>query len=82
MTVHAEEEMAADGLTVFDVECALLTGRIVQRQRASETGEWKYVMRGRGIAGFAVGVIAKLSKKRTPVVITVYGAKLTNGRQR
>jgi hypothetical protein len=47
-----------------------------------ETGEWKYVVRGRSLAGFSVGVVAKLSKKRAPVIITVYGAKLTNGRQR
>jgi len=82
MTLHAEEEMSADGLTVFDVESAILTGRIVQRQKDSETGEWKYVVRGRSLTGFSVGVVAKLSKKRTPVIITVYGAKLTNGRQR
>ena len=82
MTLHAEEEMSADNLTVFDVESAILTGRIVQRQKESDTEEWKYVVRGKSLAGFPVGVVAKLSKKRTPVIITVYGAKLTNGKQR
>ena len=32
MTVHAEEEMDADGLSIFDIENAVLTGRIVERQ--------------------------------------------------
>ena len=41
MTLHAEEEMDDDGLTIFDVECAILTGEIVQRQKDHGTGEWK-----------------------------------------
>lgn len=32
MTLHAEEEMSEDGFTVFDVERAILTGEIVERQ--------------------------------------------------
>ncbi len=39
MTVHAEEEMDADGLSIFDVENALLTGRIVERQIDRPKGE-------------------------------------------
>jgi predicted metal-dependent HD superfamily phosphohydrolase len=33
MTIHAEEEMDADALTILDVEASVLTGRIVERQR-------------------------------------------------
>ena len=33
ITLHAEEEMDADGLTVFDVERALLGGKIIERQK-------------------------------------------------
>ena len=33
MTLHAEEEMEADGLSAFDIERCILTGRIVERQR-------------------------------------------------
>ena len=39
MTVHAEEEMDNDRLSVFDVESAILTGRIVERQRDRRTRE-------------------------------------------
>jgi len=34
MTLHAEEEMDADGLSIFDVESVILTGRSMN---ASET---------------------------------------------
>ena len=32
MTLHAEEEMEEDGFAIYDVENALLTGRVVGRQ--------------------------------------------------
>jgi hypothetical protein len=44
--LHAEEEMVDHGLSVFDVEHAILTGRIVERQRDVHTREWKYVVEG------------------------------------
>lgn len=51
LTVHAEEEMDEDGLSIFDVESAILTGRIVERQRDPRTREPKYVIRGASVAG-------------------------------
>ena len=33
VTLHGHEEMEADGLTVYDVEHVILSGRIVERQR-------------------------------------------------
>lgn len=33
MTLHAEEEMIDDGFTVIDVEYAVITGEITERQR-------------------------------------------------
>ena len=44
VTLHAEEEMDEDGLSVFDLESAVLTGEIVERQRDRQTREWKYVV--------------------------------------
>lgn len=46
MTLHADDEMDADGLTVYDVESAILTGHIGERQRDRASAEWKYVVRG------------------------------------
>ena len=43
-TLHAEEEMDEAGLTVLDMEHALLTGEILERQKDRNTGEWKYLV--------------------------------------
>ena len=40
MTIHAEEEMDDDGLTIFDIERVILTGEVVERQEDHHTDEW------------------------------------------
>jgi hypothetical protein len=72
VTLHAEEEMDEDGLSVFDLESAVLTGEIVERQRDRLTREWKYVVNDRGLDGGTVGVVGKLSTTGCLVIITVY----------
>ena len=72
LTLHAEEEMDEDGLSVFDLESAVLTGEIVERQRDRLTREWKYVVSGTGTDGGTVGVVGKLSITGCLVIITVY----------
>jgi hypothetical protein len=72
LTLHAEDEMAQDGLTSFDVENALLTGEIVGRQRDSQRGEWKYVVEGRTLGSEIAVVVTKLAFSRKLVIITVY----------
>jgi len=49
ITLHAEEEMDEDGLSVFDLESAVLTGEIVERQRdrQTENGSMSYMARRR-----------------------------------
>ena len=42
MILHAEVEMNNDDFTIYDVESAILTGKIVERQRDRETAELKY----------------------------------------
>ena len=44
LTLHGHEEMEADGLTVYDVQHVILTGRIVERQRDQRRKEWKYLV--------------------------------------
>lgn len=73
MTVHAEEEMDADGLSIFDVENAILTGRIVARQLERPLGERKYVVRGRPLEGDdALVVVAKIGPTGKLIIVTVY----------
>jgi hypothetical protein len=72
MTLHAEEEMDDDGLTIYDVEHGVLTGNILERQNDRMTSEWKYRIRGRTLAGEKVEIIAKLGATGRLVIITVY----------
>ncbi len=72
LTLHAEDEMIDDGLTYFDVENALLTGRIVGRQKDRQTDEWKYVVEGRTHGSEIAVIVSKFTYSRKLVIITVY----------
>jgi hypothetical protein len=73
MTVHAWEELDIDGLSVFDVENVILSGRIAERQTDQPWGDRKYVVRGRPLEGDdAVVVVAKLGPTGDLVILTVY----------
>ena len=72
MTLHAEEEMDEDGLTIFDVERGILTGEIIERQKDHDTGEWKYLIQGQSVVGKQIVVVTKLSPTEKLVIITVY----------
>ena len=72
MSIHAEEEMDDDGLTIFDVEHVLLTGQIAERQKDDRTGEWKYLVEGRTHGSEVATVVTKLSITGKLVIITVY----------
>ena len=72
LTLHAEEEMDDDGLSVFDIERCILTGEITERQKDTMTKEWKYVVEGFSVYGDQVGTVAKLGPTGKLVIITVY----------
>jgi hypothetical protein len=72
MTLHAEEEMDDDGLSIFDVERCILTGEITERQKDRATGEWKYLIEGRTVLGNQAIVVAKLGLTGKLVIITIY----------
>lgn len=72
MTLHAEEEMENDELSIFDIEASILRGEITERQKDKETGEWKYVVVGKTPDDDLVGVVAKLSATGKLVIITVF----------
>lgn len=64
--------MDEDGFSIFDVESAILTGTIIERQKDKEIDEWKYLVRGRTIDGLAITIVAKLSQTSRMVIITLY----------
>jgi len=73
MTLHAEEEMDEDGLTIFDVESVILTGEIVEQQRDRKTKERKYLVRGQGVDGDETAVVvSKFGPTGKLVILTVY----------
>lgn len=72
MTIHGEEEMNNDCLSIYDVERGILTGKIMERQKDKVTAEWKYRIAGQTVDGSEVEVIAKLSLTGKLVIITVY----------
>jgi uncharacterized DUF497 family protein len=72
VTIHADEEMDNDGLTIFDVEQVILTGQIVERQHDRQTQEWKYLIKGQTNDHLDVIVVVKLSAADIVVIITVY----------
>lgn len=72
LTLHGHEEMEADGLTVYDVEHVILTGRIVERQRDRPRRECKYLVEGETLSGDAARVVSEVGPTGKLVVVTVY----------
>jgi hypothetical protein len=72
MTLHAEEEMDNDGLSILDIEEGVFTGEIVERQQDKNTGEFKYRIRGSTLEGDSVEVVVKLGLTGKVVIITFY----------
>ncbi len=72
MTLHAEEEMDDDRLTIFDIERAILTGNIIERQKEPKTSEWKYRIKGCTLTQDEIIIITKLSITGKLVIITVF----------
>ena len=72
MTLHAEEEMDEDGLTIFDVESIVLSGSIVERQKDPVTDEWKHIVKGETLSGSPAIVVTKMSPTGKLVFVTVF----------
>jgi len=72
MTLHAEEEMDNDDLSILDIERCILNGAIIERHKDIQTGEWKYTIIGSSLSNHKVEVITKTSLTGKLVIITVY----------
>ena len=72
MTQHARKEMNDDQLTILDVEHAILSGDIVERQRDHETLEPKYRIEGESLEGVLIETVVKISPTGKVVIMTVY----------
>jgi uncharacterized protein DUF4258 len=71
MTVHAMEEMAEDDLDIFDIEEAVLNGRVVRSNKTDPRGT-RYTVEGLASDGErVVGVVGRFASSRF-LIITVY----------
>ncbi len=72
MTLHAEDEMEDDELSIFDIESVILTGEIVERQKEPQQDQWKYVLTGSCLSGEIACVVGRISITGKLVIITVF----------
>jgi hypothetical protein len=72
MTVHAVEEMAEDDLDVFDIEEAVLNGKVVRQNKRDPRGT-KYTVEGLALDGKRlVGIVGRFHGPHRYLIITVY----------
>jgi hypothetical protein len=72
MSSHAMEEMAEDGLDIFDIEHAVLNGSIARIEKDDPRGT-KYVIEGTGADQLTpVGVVGRFTGDERYLIITVY----------
>jgi len=72
VTVHAVEEMAEDGLDIFDIECALMGGDLTKTETDDPRGT-KYTIVGKAVDGRTrVGVIGRFKETGIFLIITTY----------
>lgn len=65
--------MDDDGLTIYDVESAILTGEIVEQQRDRKSKERKYLVRGQTVGDErTVVVVGKFGPTGKLIILTVY----------
>ncbi|NUQ41132.1 MAG: DUF4258 domain-containing protein [Calditrichaceae bacterium] len=72
LTLHAEEQMNEDGLSILDIENCILSGSILERQKDFNTGEWKYRINGETMGRENLEVIIKFGATGKLVIMTVY----------
>lgn len=72
MTQHARKEMNDDELTIFDVEHAILSRDVLERQRDQGSNESKYRIEGKSLEGAFIETVVKISPTGKIVIVTVY----------
>ena len=68
LTEHADEEAMAENFDIYDVEYAILTGKI----RRTWPREGKYEIVGSALDGRPIGIVCRITQRGKVRVITVY----------
>jgi hypothetical protein len=71
LTEHADDEAAADGFDIYDVEQGILTGKI----RRTWPKEGKCEVVGTSLDGRPVGIVCRITNAGKVRMITVYEDK-------
>lgn len=72
MTCHATEEMAEDELGIFDIKSAILSGKVIKKEKDDPRGV-KYVIKGVGTNQTTpIGVVGRFKETGVFLIITVY----------
>ena len=71
LSSHAEEEMAEDSFERFDVENAILHGKVDKRLTRDSRGT-RYRLVGRAMDGRMMEVVCRFREKGNLIIITVY----------
>jgi hypothetical protein len=72
MTHHATEEMAEDELGIYDIECAILKGKIIKKEKEDPRGV-KFVIKGAGVdLSTSIGIVGRFKETGVFLIITVY----------
>ena len=72
ISTHAAEELEDEDLSILDLENIILTGRIKERQRDTQTREIKCVIAGITLDGAAAEAVVKIGTTGRLIVITTY----------
>ncbi len=71
MTHHATEEMAEDELGIYDIECAILKGKIIKKK--DDPRGVKFVIKGVGVdLSTSIGIVGRFKETGVFLIITVY----------
>ena len=72
LTMHANEEMAEDNLTIDEVEHSILNGKIVKTEKDDQRGP-RYTIHGISLdQETAVGVVGRFTETQRFLIVTVY----------
>jgi hypothetical protein len=68
LTEHADDESSMEDIDIYDVEYAIMTGKI----RRSWPSEGKYEVIGKTLNGRSIGIVCRMTLRGKVRVITVY----------
>jgi len=72
LTYHAVEEMAEDKLVIYDVESAILSGKVIRKEKDDPRGI-KFIINGVGTdQSIPIEVIGRFKETGIFLIITVY----------